>query len=115
MALVVKFYSFNDGLMLGTLLAMTFFTLRYSGTQAGVKTAGDARGLGSNGGPFRTEILLKSMQFYRCQIYDNIAYTCIYLYMLIYIYCIYIYMSYRYILICMYLHVYVCICIRALL
>ena len=45
MALVVKFYSFNDGLMLGTLLAMTFFTLRYSGTQAGVKTAGDARGL----------------------------------------------------------------------
>lgn len=43
MALVVKFYSFNDGLMLGTLLAMTFFTLRYSGTQAGVKTAGDAR------------------------------------------------------------------------
>lgn len=47
MALVVKFYSFNDGLMLGTLLAMTFFTLRYSGTQAGVKTAGDARGLGS--------------------------------------------------------------------
>ena len=51
MALVVKFYSFNDGLMLGTLLAMTFFTLRYSGTQAGVKTAGDARGLGSNGWP----------------------------------------------------------------
>ena len=94
MALVVKFYSFNDGLMLGTLLAMTFFTLRYSGTQAGVKTAGDARGLGSNGGPFRTEILLKSMQFYRCQIYDNIAYTCIYLYMLIYIY---IYTLYIYI------------------
>eukprot|EP00435_Cladocopium_sp_Y103_P069292 s636_g33.t1 len=43
MALVVKFYSFNDGLLLGALLAMTFFTLRYSGTQAGVKTAGDAR------------------------------------------------------------------------
>ncbi|CAJ1412570.1 unnamed protein product [Effrenium voratum] len=43
MALVVKFYSFNDGLSVGTLLAMGMFTIRYSGSQAGVRTAGDAR------------------------------------------------------------------------
>lgn len=43
MALVVKFYSFNDGLFVGTLLAMTMFTIRYSGSQAGVRSCGDAR------------------------------------------------------------------------
>ncbi|CAK9111340.1 Uncharacterized vacuolar membrane protein YGR125W [Durusdinium trenchii] len=43
MALVVKFYSFNDGLFVGTLLAMSVFTVRYSGSQAGVRTSGDAR------------------------------------------------------------------------
>lgn len=43
MALVVKFYSFNDALFVGTLLAMTMFTVRYSGSQAGVRTSGDAR------------------------------------------------------------------------
>lgn len=45
MALVVKFYSFNDGLFVGTLLAMTMFTIRYSGSQAGVRSCGDARHL----------------------------------------------------------------------
>ena len=43
MALVVKFYSFNDGLFVGTLLAMSMFTIRYSGSQAGVRSCGDAR------------------------------------------------------------------------
>eukprot|EP00438_Fugacium_kawagutii_P020943 Skav211834 [mRNA] locus=scaffold305:655711:656835:- [translate_table: standard] len=43
MALVVKFYSFNQALLVGTLLAMTMFTVRYSGSQAGVRTSGDAR------------------------------------------------------------------------
>ena len=33
MALVVKFYSFNDGLFIGTLLAMSMFTIRYSGRE----------------------------------------------------------------------------------
>ena len=43
MALVVKFYGFNDALLVGTLLAMSFFTVRYSGAQVGVRTSGDAR------------------------------------------------------------------------
>lgn len=49
MALVVKFYSFNDGLFVGTLLAMSVFTVRYSGSQAGVRTSGDARGVDRRG------------------------------------------------------------------
>ena len=54
MALVVKFYSFNDGLFVGTLLAMTMFTIRYSGSQAGVRSCGDARHLHlvAGGDPF---------------------------------------------------------------
>lgn len=43
MALVVKFYGFNNALLVGTLLAMSFFTIRYSGSQVGVRTSGDAR------------------------------------------------------------------------
>ena len=43
MALMVKFYGFNDALLGGTLLAMGFFTVRYSGTQVGIRSSGDAR------------------------------------------------------------------------
>ena len=43
MSLVVKFYGFNNALLVGTLLAMSFFTIRYSGSRVGVRTSGDAR------------------------------------------------------------------------
>ena len=43
MAFMVKFYGFNDALLVGTLLAMSFFTVRYSGSQVGIRTSGDAR------------------------------------------------------------------------
>ena len=43
MALVVKFFGFNNALLVGTVLAMSFFTVRYSGSQVGVPSSGDAR------------------------------------------------------------------------